>query len=172
MIAVAAVAVLCWGTLRAHALERRAAFHAREKQECLVWAEGAEKFHQGYSCTTHEIRIYMEERYEAIPDLRERAAYHAELEAMYRLAARYPWIPPPTEKPFIPDDRNRTPGWLRARAEAFKSLERQRRDFANSAEDQRKPQHVADELRLADEDARRAADYERRARGIESLYGP
>jgi len=36
MTATAVVAVLCWGTLRAQALDRRAAFHAREKQECLV----------------------------------------------------------------------------------------------------------------------------------------
>jgi len=114
----------------------------------------------------------MEEYYEAIPDLRERAAYHAELEVMYRRAAHYPWILAPTEKPFMPDDRNRAPEWLRAKAEAYKSLERDRRALARLAEDQRKPKYAAEHLRLAEEDARRAADYKRRATRIESLYGP
>ena len=79
MIATAVVAVLCWGTPRARALDRRAAFHAREKQECLVWAQCVEGFHQRRICTTHEVLVLMEEDYEAIRDLRERAAYHADL---------------------------------------------------------------------------------------------
>ena len=57
--------------------------------------------------------IQPEEAFEAAPELEERVAYHAALEARYRRAARYPWILAPTEQRFMPDDRIWPPEWLR-----------------------------------------------------------
>ncbi len=165
MIATAFVAVLCSGILRAQAFMRRASFHGREKQICLQQALDAEKAHQwmkergGDWCGSRLLLIEIAEDYESVPDLRERAAYHAELEAMYRRAARYPWIRVPAEKPFIPDDRIRSPEWLRAKAEAYRSLETVRREFANCVGSSR----AQEQIRIAEEHARTATDYERRA---------
>jgi hypothetical protein len=181
LIVTAVFAVLCWGTLRAQALERRAAFHAREKQSCLQRAQGVEgasrpllQEHKGRFCGPTEgfaIFAELEEACEAAPELRERAAYHAELEVSYRRASRYPWIQAPAEKPFKPDDRIRSPEWLRAKAEAYKSLESDRRDLAKSFEELRKPKQAEEQLRIAEEDARTAAVYDRRARQVRGIDG-
>jgi hypothetical protein len=181
MIVTAVVAVLCWGTLRAQALERRAAFHAREKQSCLQRAQDVEggsrpllQEKKRRLCGPLEVFAIvaeLEEAYEAAPELRERAAYHAELEASYRRASRHPWIQVPPEKPFIPDDRIRSPEWLRTKAEAYRSLESDRRDLAKSFEEWRKPDQAEEQLRRAEEDARNAAEYDRRARQVRGIDG-
>jgi hypothetical protein len=170
MIATAVVAVLLGGVLRAQALQRRTAYHAREKQSCLQRAQLAEKQYRwmqqegGTWCGSRILLIEIKEEYEETPELWERAAYHAGLEAQYRRAARYPWLLAPAERPFVPDDRNHPPEWLRAKAEAYKSLESRWRHLA---EGQRQPDQTAVFSRRAEEDARRRADYDRRAKQAE-----
>ena len=176
IVATAFVAVVCWGMLRARALERRAEFHAGEHQACLQRATIAVNRYQTEreACVLlpRTALIEIAEDFEAAPELRELAEYHADLANLYRRAVCYPWMLVPAEKPFVPNDRNRASEWLRAKAEAYKSLEHDRREFARLAEDRREPKYAAEHLRLAEEDARIAADYKRRARRIESLYGP
>jgi hypothetical protein len=120
----------------------------------------------GTWCGPVVLLVEIAEDYEAAPELRERAAYHAELETKYRWAARYPWLFAPAETPFIPDDRNRPPEWLRAKAEAYKSLESVRRYHAKLAEEQGQREQAASFICGAEEDASRAADYDQRAKRV------
>jgi hypothetical protein len=106
MIAIAFVAVVCWLTVRARRLEERAAFHAQEKQCCLSQAWTADKNYHWMEqngatwCGSPRLLIEIAEDYEAVPMLRERAAYHDRLEAIYRRSVYFFWIPVPAEKPF------------------------------------------------------------------------
>jgi hypothetical protein len=176
MVATAFAAVLCWGTLRATALQRRAAFHAQEKQSCLQQAQAAEKDYQSLkqrlnegSCEPRGLMLEIAEDFEAAPELRERAVYHAELEARYRRTARYPWMLAPSQKPFIPDDRIRSFEWLRDKAEAYRSLESARREYAKYILGQGKQSEQ--QLRIAASHATMAAEYDRRARLVGGLDG-
>jgi hypothetical protein len=174
MVATAFAAVLSGGILRAQALQRRAAFHAWEKQSCLQKTRAAEKEYRwmqeegGRWCGSRVLFVEIEEDYEAAPELRERAAYHSHWEAAYRRAARYPWLSAPAETSFVPDDRMRSPDWLRAKAQTYRTLERTRRGLAGSADSPRSKEQIL----LAEADARAASDYDRRARQRECLNGP
>ena len=174
MVATAIVAAVCGEALRVHALQLRVAFHAREKQSCLRRAQAIEIEQRRWEkakdrwCGLADIFVEMEELYEAIPVLRERAAYHAELEAKHRRAVLYPWILAPAEKPFLPDDRARSPGWLRARAKAYQSLEQGRRALAKIYEERGELDVAAIHIRRAEEHAEAVSDYDRRARQRES----
>ena len=136
IINTALVGGLCWSTSRADALKLRAEFHAEQKQNCLQQAEFAERQHHWMEqdgrnwCGSIVHLIDIAQDYEEVPELRERAAYHAAMELMYRQASRHPWQRMPAEKPFIPDDRLRTADWLLAKAKAYRELEQQRRRLA------------------------------------------
>ena len=165
MVVAAIVAVLTWGISRAQALERRSAFHSSEKQSCLQEATAAEKrYHQfmeaGCILLPKAAVLEIAEDYEAAPELRERAEYHAQLEALYRRAARYAWIPVQVEKPFAPDGRLHSPEWLRTKANAYRRLAVARREAAKlliGSSGAKAWHHIADQHMKA------AADYDRRA---------
>ena len=169
MIVAAIVALFCWGGSRARALERRAVFHAVEEAACLLEAQRAEAAYQSKTkwapdwCGPRSHLIEIQEDFAAATELRERADYHAQMEAKYRRAADYFWINVAPEKPFAPDDRGRSPGWLRARAEAYESLEKARRQVAASAEAQGTTEWATQEIRRAERHAQVASDYRRRA---------
>jgi hypothetical protein len=67
MVAIAFVTVLFWGVLRALALERRSAFHSREKLSCLQQANNAEKRYHWIreNCLARLAIIEIVEDYEA-----------------------------------------------------------------------------------------------------------
>ncbi len=125
MIDTAVMAAVCWSTPRVDAFKLRAEFHAREKQGCLQQAEITERRYRwmteegGNHCGSTVLLIDIAEDYEDIPELRERVAYHAAMEWMYRQASRHPWRRVAAEKPFIIDERLRTADWLLAKAKAY-----------------------------------------------------
>jgi hypothetical protein len=174
MIATAIVAVHCAEIPRARALLRRAAFHAREKQTYLLRAQRGEKRFREVEGTWRGQRARLTaiiEDDEAVLEHRERAEYHAELEASYRRAAWYPWYLAPAEEPFRPDGWKHSPEWLRAKAEGYRSLEEAFRRLAARADEQGAPERAREYLRIAERDARIASDYDRGAEEARRLVG-
>jgi hypothetical protein len=165
MLVVAFVAALCGGTLRARALQRRAAFHSREKQSCLRQAQAAEREYRWMKeegdtwCGPRVLLIRIAEDYGAAPELRERAAYHADLEVLYRRAAHCPWMLVPAETFFRPNERIGSLAGPRSKAEAYRSPQIARRQLAEHDECLR----TREDIRIAEEHARMALDYDRRS---------
>jgi C4-dicarboxylate-specific signal transduction histidine kinase len=143
MVATAVIAVLCWGELRIHAFQQRAAFHAREKQSCPQEAQQAERAYsqlqelasQRYLCGPKILWLKISEDFEKAPELRERAEYHAELESLYRQAMYRPWALIPREGEFSLDSRAHPTAWFLAKAARFKDLESERRELAARAKE-------------------------------------
>lgn len=167
MIATAVLAALCALAMRADALQRRAAFHAQEQQwlmqEANVWETEYRRLSDGRYCGDPIVIVETNALLRfVVPQLLKRAAYHAELVVRYRRAALYPWILAPAERPFVPDIRQ-DPAWLRARADDFRSLESRCRDSAKVSEKAGELDVTAGHIRRAQEYARSASDYDRRA---------
>jgi hypothetical protein len=180
MAAVAVVAVLTWGAVRTYRLQDRASFHAQQSREFLQIAQHDEKVYwlrkrlvdEGRSCFVQTLWLDTQSDYEAVPGLRERAEYHARLALDCRQAIYRPWMGAPYERPFIPDDRQRSAGWLLSKAERWSQLERARRELASKMSTPGDNALAVEEIRRAAEFGRNACDYRRRAIERRSLDAP
>jgi hypothetical protein len=170
MVAVVLVAVVMWAEMRRQRLRHRAAFHAGEKRVCLVVAQRSEKLYalrkvlMQTGAISQSIWLATREELEEALELRDRAAYHARLELACRWAMDRPWAFVPAETPFVPDDHQRSASWLLDKSQRYTELEQEHRLLARAMKTKGYPQQAEEEIRLADQDAKRASDYLRRAK--------
>jgi hypothetical protein len=170
MIVVALVAIVMWAEMRGQRLRSRAAIHAAEKQVCLVIAQRSEKLYalrqvlKQTGAVSQSNWLAAQEDLEEASELRDRAEYHTRLESACRRAMNRPWMFVPAETPLVPDDPERPASWLLAKFQRYTELEHERRLWAREMKTKGRPQQAAEEIRHADQDAKRGSDYLRRVK--------